>query len=136
MEGLAKSKKIKIETKLEDVEVIGNYDSLVEAISTILENSIKFSSKESTIKSSLKTQRNKAILNIQDFGVGIKAEDIPHIFDRFYRSDNSRSKEKVYGFGLGLSIAKTIIDKHNGRIAIDSTPGEGTTFTIYLDKTS
>ena len=69
------------------------------------------------------------MLKIRDNGIGIKEEDIKNIFERFYRSDKSRNKE-ISGFGLGLSIAKWIVDHHNGKISVTSTFGEGTEFLL------
>jgi two-component system phosphate regulon sensor histidine kinase PhoR len=64
--------------------------------------------------------------------MGIDEKDIPHLFDRFYRVDKSRTKTDVAGYGLGLSIAKQIVDKHHGHIKIESEVGKGTTFAIQL----
>ena len=63
---------------------------------------------------------------------GIPAADLPHIFDRFYRGEKSRTRSKLGGFGLGLSIAFFIVDSHGGRIEVDSQEGHGTTFAVYL----
>ena len=130
----SKAKRVEIKKDLEEVSIKGNFDALDEAISTILDNSIKYSPKDSKVNVSLKSQGNKAVLKIQDFGIGIKAGDVPYIFNRFYRADISRAKEKTDGFGLGLSIAKTIINKHKGKIGVESTPGTDTTFTVYFNK--
>ena len=72
----------------------------------------------------------RPIIKIRDHGIGIKASDLPHIFDRFYRADLSRSKEKVDGYGLGLSIAKRIVDMHKASILVTSTPGKGSEFVV------
>lgn len=64
--------------------------------------------------------------------MGIGKEELPFIFDRFYRADKSRSKNTIQGYGLGLSIAKRIVDFHKGSISAESTVGKGTTFIIYL----
>jgi signal transduction histidine kinase len=69
-------------------------------------------------------------LEVKDFGIGIPEPDIPHIFERFYRGDTSRSRQKVDGYGLGLSIAKSIVEKLDGKIKVESKLGRGTTFTI------
>jgi signal transduction histidine kinase len=72
-----------------------------------------------------------AVLRIEDSGCGIAEEDLPHIFDRFFRTDRSRSRE-VPGSGLGLSIAKWIVDAHGGQIQVASRLGAGSTFTVEL----
>jgi signal transduction histidine kinase len=69
---------------------------------------------------------------VRDTGPGIPAKDLPHIFDRFYRGEKSRTRSKATGFGLGLSIAYWIVDMHQGSIDVESTVGTGTTFTIKL----
>ena len=66
-------------------------------------------------------------------GPGIPAEDLPHIFDRFYRAEKSRTRSKTSGFGLGLSIAHWIVEHHGGQIKVESKEGEGTTFVIWLN---
>jgi len=73
-----------------------------------------------------------ARLIVRDTGLGIPAEDLPHIFERFYRAEKSRTRSKVGGFGLGLSIAYWIVNHHGGRIEVDSAEGKGTTFCIYM----
>ena len=72
-----------------------------------------------------------AIASVSDSGIGIGPEDIPHVFDRFWRTDKARSREQI-GAGLGLSIAKWIIDVHGGSISIESELGKGSAFTIHL----
>jgi len=72
------------------------------------------------------------VVKVKDTGIGIAKEELPHIFDRFYRADQSRSKEKVVGFGLGLSLAKKIIEIHKGTVEVSSILGKRTTFTIKL----
>ena len=71
-------------------------------------------------------------LQVQDQGIGIDEKDMPHIFDRFYRADDSRSKIATSGYGLGLSIAKKIVDIHHGEIYAQSVPNKGSIFTIRL----
>jgi signal transduction histidine kinase len=71
-------------------------------------------------------------LIIRDTGPGIPAEDLPYIFERFYRAEKSRTRAKAAGFGLGLSIVYWIINNHGGKIEVQSQEGKGTTFTIWL----
>lgn len=129
---LAKHKKISIDNKVADYSIQANRQSLIEAFVIFLDNAIKYSQKNKSISLSSKSKDSSIVISIKDEGVGIAREDIPYLFDRFYRADDSRTKSKIEGFGLGLSIAKQIIDKHNGRIKVESDIGKGTTFSIYL----
>lgn len=114
-------------------EVIINADKnlIKEALRIFLDNSIKYTPSGGTIKLSAYQKNNKAIITIADNGVGISKEHLPHIFDRFYRTDKSRGRESG-GTGLGLSIAKWIIDNHSGTIYIDSKIDVGTNVTVEL----
>jgi signal transduction histidine kinase len=94
---------------------------------------VKYSPAKSTITLASKIHGKHATLSVSDTGHGIAAKDLPHIFDRFYRADTSRSSQNVAGHGLGLSIAKQIISAHRGHIAArPNSEGKGTTFTITL----
>ncbi len=97
----------------------------------LLDNAIKYSKETPNILISIKQDSRKAVVQIKDEGIGIKASDLPHIFNRFYRADTSRSKS-TEGYGLGLSIAKQIVDRHKGSINVSSTPGEGSLITVSL----
>lgn len=114
-------------------EVIINADKnlIKEALRIFLDNSIKYTPSGGTIKLSAYQKNNRAIITIVDNGVGISKEHLPHIFDRFYRTDKSRGRESG-GTGLGLSIAKWIIDNHSGTIYIDSKIDVGTNVTVEL----
>jgi signal transduction histidine kinase len=78
--------------------------------------------------------RRNALITVQDTGMGIAKEDIPRVFSRFWRSDASRERA-AGGLGVGLSLTKEIIDRHNGTISVDSEEGVGTTFTLHLPLT-
>jgi len=98
----------------------------------LFDNAIKYSSKSSQIKFiALKTRKNM-IFKIIDQGIGISEKNLPHIFDRFYRADNARTKNGSSGYGLGLSIAKKIVESHGGKLEVNSQLNYGTTFFIYL----
>lgn len=128
----AKVKRIKLDSKLESVEINGNPQSLVELFSILINNAIKYSPQKTKIKITLKKLKKSVIVEVKDRGIGINKKDLPHIFDRFYRADTSRSKVKADGFGLGLSIAKSIADAHRGEIKVTSEVGKGTTFRVSL----
>ena len=97
----------------------------------LLDNAVKYSPDGAVIHLSLKKKGDSAVFTVRDEGQGISAEDMPKIFDRFYRSDAARKRESG-GHGLGLSIARIIVLAHGGRIHVRSKPGQGTTFTIEL----
>ncbi|MEW9121794.1 MAG: ATP-binding protein [Thermotaleaceae bacterium] len=104
---------------------------LKQALRVFTDNSVKYTPEMGEIKLSSFIRKNQIVIEIKDTGIGIPQEDIPYIFHRFYRADKSRTKESG-GHGLGLSIAKLIIDKHNGRIVVDSKLQGGTTIRILL----
>ena len=98
----------------------------------LLENAVKYSPDPAKITLTIdKGAENTVQLRIKDEGIGIPEKDLPRIFDRFYTVDKARSR-KSGGAGLGLSIVKTIIEKHNGRINVDSEVGKGSCFTVAL----
>ena len=129
---LAKLKNIALESDIKKGEVTGDCWALTELVVILLDNAIKYSPERSTVRLSVDIQKGVAVLRVADRGVGIEAADIPHIFDRFYRTDRSRSKDSTGGYGLGLSIAKAIVDRHQGHIEVESAPGEGSTFIVML----
>ena len=106
-------------------------DKMTQVIDNILNNAIKYSPDGGKITVSMKTTDDQMILSISDQGLGIPKEDLPKIFDRFYRVDKARSRAQG-GTGLGLAIAKEIIKQHNGFIWAKSEYGKGSTFTIVL----
>ncbi len=129
---LSSPKNIKIVTNHINYHVYGNLQSLLELFIILLDNAIKYSPNKSTILISAEKSDGFITVKIKDKGIGIPEKDIPFIFDRFYRADLSRTKNISSSFGLGLSIAKRIIELHNGRIDAESKPGIGTTFIIQI----
>lgn len=111
----------------------GDFDSLKQAFSNIISNAIKYNKPNGSVTISLKDSDEGVFVSISDTGIGIAKENLPYIFDEFFRV---RSKEhpKLTGSGLGLSIAKKIIEAHSGRIEVESRLGEGTTFTLFLPR--
>ncbi len=129
---LAKKKQIALKTEIKDVIINGDKQNLVELFVILLDNAIKYSPKKTTIAVSSQSTDHHVVIAVSDEGMGIAKEDLPYIFDRFYRADASRTKQSVLGYGLGLSIAKKIVNSHNGSIQVKSNSGKGTTFTVQL----
>lgn len=130
----AKTKNIKILKKLIHVYIKADSEKMEKLISILLDNAIKYTAKEGKITVSSEVSKNVRvfILKVKDTGIGIAEKHLEKIFDRFYRVETSRSKIKTEGFGLGLSLAKGIVDKHKGKIEVISRVGKGSTFIIKL----
>jgi len=112
--------------------ILGDKSSLVEAIVTLLENAIKYSPAKTEVKIVSAIDGNNVVIQVIDQGMGIKAKDQKHIFERFYRADSARSKNETDGYGVGLAIAKNIVELHGGSIGVSSKPNNGSTFTISV----
>jgi two-component system sensor histidine kinase VicK len=111
--------------------VFGDRDGIEQVITNILINSIKYTHEGGNIKVYIGSVHEDAYIKIIDNGIGIPAEDLPHVFERFYRVDKARSRE-MGGTGLGLPIAKEIIESNNGSIDIKSEKGKGTEVIIKI----
>ena len=129
---VAKNRNICSES-MEHVIVYGDEQSLKQAIRVFIDNAVKYTRDGDTITISCRNQKGDCVISVADTGLGMTQEDLNHIFERFYRSDQVRN-EKINGHGLGLSIAKLIILKHTGRIKVRSQYTVGTTFTITIPK--
>ncbi|QHT60795.1 hypothetical protein GXP70_13115 [Paenibacillus lycopersici] len=117
----------------ERVLLNGDEELLSQVWMNLLTNSLKFTGEGGTVSVELKPAADGAVVCISDNGIGIAEEDLPHIFERFFKADKSRSRrEKGSGSGLGLSIVKVIVDLHGGTVTASSKLGVGTTFTITL----
>ncbi len=132
MQKMADHKQIQLDTKLKDFEVLGDKASLEELIIILLDNAIKYSPASSRIVVSSTKKGDSGSIEVTDHGVGIGEADQAHIFDRFYRSDSSRTKSSTNGYGLGLSIAQQIVGLHKGTVKVKSVIGEGSTFSVVL----
>jgi len=128
----AKNKKIKIISSVNGTIVKGNKDKLSELLVILLDNAIKYSPEKSKGKISAKKGKNQSIIKVIDQGQGIAEKDLPHVFERFFRSDNARTRQNEGGYGLGLAIAKKIVDEHNGKILVSSIVNKGSEFKIIL----
>jgi heavy metal sensor kinase len=113
----------------EPVEVVCNPPTLQRALINVIENAIKYSPEDGVVVVRMEIGEKAVRVVVSDTGQGIPEEDLPRIFDRFYRSDLARSNS---GSGLGLSIVKSVVDAHGGSVAAASTPGIGTSITISL----
>lgn len=129
---LAKHNKIAIKNSIKDFIIEADKQKLTEMLVVFLDNAIKYSPSNTTVTLSCEKHENSVVIDIKDQGIGIEKDEIQNLFDRFYRGDRSRSKQNIEGYGLGLSIAKQIVDKHKGSIKVDSEVNKGTTFSVYL----
>jgi signal transduction histidine kinase len=128
----AKAKKIEIVLPKSTLHVRGDSDQLVELFVTLLDNAIKYSPVKTIVLVTAKKQDKTTYISIVDQGIGIAEVDLPHIFERFYRADQSRSHSAVNGYGLGLSLAQLITVTHGGSISAKSEFGKGSTITVKL----
>lgn len=128
----ADNKKITIHTSLVDAAVHGDPSSLTQLSVILLENALKYSPEKSSVRLEMRVRNQYLLFSIEDNGVGIPPESLPHVFDRFYRADSARAGHETGGFGLGLSLAKLIADLHNGEIVLTSTQGKGTKAVVRL----
>lgn len=129
---LATQKDITIKESIEkEIVIHGHKDKLARAILNIVENAIKYTTKGGKVMLKLVGEEKKVIISVEDNGPGIEKEDIPHIFDRFYRGSQ---KKKELGSGIGLAISKSMITSHQGHIQVKSIVGKGTSFFIILPR--
>lgn len=115
------------------VMINGDRDRIKQAILNICINALQHTADGGTVRCELRRHDNHAQITVTDTGVGIKPEDIPHLFERFYRVDRSRTRSITGGgAGLGLAIVKYVVDAHGGSVRVDSTVGVGTAFTMAI----
>jgi signal transduction histidine kinase len=112
-----------------DLRVRGVLQALQRMLANLIDNAVNYTPARGSVTVSVCGDENLAVIAVSDTGVGIAAEDLPHIFRRFYRCDRSRARP---GTGLGLTLVEAVVKAHRGRIALTSTPNVGTTFTVTL----
>jgi signal transduction histidine kinase/DNA-binding response OmpR family regulator len=111
--------------------VLGDALRLEQIVLNLLENAVKYSPRGSAVQVATGREFDQARVTVSDQGMGIPAQALPHIFERFYRADNIDPRQ-VSGIGIGLSVVREIVELHGGRIAVESQEGQGSTFTVYL----
>ncbi len=134
-EGICRSKKMAIELVLTDDVLYANadIDKIQQVLYNLIDNAIKFSHQNSSIRVETSIKKNKIFVSVKDTGIGIPKDDLKLIWDRFYKSDSSRGKDKK-GTGLGLSIVKEIVKAHGENINVISTQGVGSEFIFSLQR--
>jgi two-component system OmpR family sensor kinase len=126
---LAEECGVKIFTDLPPLEISGDSGRLSQVVTNLLTNAIQYNKSGGEVRVKLESQNGLAALTVSDTGAGISAEDVPRVFERFFRADESRSSGNA---GLGLAISKAIVEAHGGTIEVSSVKNAGTTFTIRL----
>lgn len=129
---LAKEKNIQIDADIDNYLIEADKKSLIKLFQILLDNAIKYTNQGGQVSLKTEESKNYLLVKMRDNGIGINRQDLPHIYDRFYRVDEARVKTEAHGFGLGLSLAKEIIEQHKGNINVSSEVDVGTTFTIRL----
>jgi signal transduction histidine kinase len=126
-----KAKHIELTLELEPVTITADEALLDQVWSNLLHNAVKFTPPHGSVNIRLYTIDNEAVYEISDSGAGIAEADLPHIFERFYKTDKARDRS-IGGNGLGLALAKKIVELHNGSIGVASEYGKGSVFTVRL----
>ncbi|NMC52631.1 MAG: HAMP domain-containing histidine kinase [Chloroflexi bacterium] len=125
--------RVKLEiVEIDQVEVSGDKDRLKQVLLNLVGNAVHYSRAGGEVKLSLRREAARAVIVVEDNGPGIPAEDLPHIFERFYRGEKSRKRSPDSGYGLGLSIAYWIIENHQGGIEVESEINKGSRFILWL----
>jgi len=122
---------LSVELPAQQVWVYGNAGRLRQVIDNLVSNAIKYTPKDGPIVVHLAQEGQELVLRVRDSGIGIAPEDQPYVFDRFYRVRNKQTQD-IAGTGLGLAIVKSIVERHKGRVWLESELGEGSTFSVAL----
>ena len=131
---LAKKKQITVQIDESTALVNMPYKELSDILVILLDNAIKYSPNKTTVTLAIVEKRKWVVLSVTDQGRGIALSDLPHIFDRFYQVEASRTTGEKHGYGLGLAIAKKTIEQYRGSIAVSSTLNTGSTFALHLPR--
>jgi len=128
---LAKGQDLQTELPENLPAVAGDAQKIQQVIVNLLQNAIAYTDEKGRITVSGRVLEKRVEISVADTGIGIRNEDLPRVFERFYRVDKGRSREEG-GTGLGLSIVKHIVEAHGGRVSVESTPGQGSRFSFFL----
>jgi two-component system sensor histidine kinase SenX3 len=120
---------IRVVTPESSLLVDGDYRQLVSAVGNVVDNAVKYSDAGSTVAVTVSRGTDAAVVQIEDSGIGVSAEHLDRIFERFYRADKARSRD-TGGTGLGLSIVRNIVTQHGGQVNVESIEGKGSTFRL------
>jgi signal transduction histidine kinase len=132
---MAKAKNIKLRATATDLQAVGSASALTQVLTILLDNAIKYSEPGGKVEIAAERKAKHLQLSVRDHGIGIDPVDQEKVFDRFYRSDTARRRDGGGGFGLGLAIAQKIVTAHEGTIRVDSSVGQGSSFTVDLPAT-
>jgi two-component system sensor histidine kinase BaeS len=127
------SKNIMLTTSLPVQSVFADKDKIMQVLVNIISNALKYTPEGGKIELSVTGDNKQVLVIVKDSGIGISKEDLPYIFERFYRADKSRSRG-TGGSGIGLAIVKSLVEAHGGTVSVKSTPGEGSEFTVSLPR--
>jgi len=128
---LASDRNVTLRLDLGSAPVLGDAQQLHQVVTNLVMNAIEYNRPGGEVKVAVSQENGSAVLTVSDNGPGIAGEDLPHVFERFYRADKSRTSAEGHT-GLGLAICKAIVEAHGGWVEVSSAPGEGATFTIRL----
>ena len=131
---IAGQRNVRIITELAPLEITGDAERLAQVVTNLLVNAVQYNRPGGEVRLKLEAQPGLAVLTVTDTGPGLSAEDLPHVFERFYRGDKSRTASNGNA-GLGLAISKAIVEAHGGTIDVSSHAGQGTIFTVRVPVT-
>lgn len=136
LQPLAAQNTVRLKTDLAATPLTGDPDRLAQVLTNLVTNAIKYNHPGGQVFVESQTEAQHVVLRVRDTGIGIPSEDLPRLFDRFYRVDTARTQQDDTGTGLGLSLVQEIVTAHHGTIDVQSRPGTGTTITVRLPANS
>jgi signal transduction histidine kinase len=131
--GAAGTPRVAVQTPAEAVQVCGDRARLERVLHNLIGNAVKYSPNGTPVDVAVQTQEQRAVVTVRDQGLGIPAEELPHIFTRFFRASTARG---VTGTGIGLAGSRAIVEQHHGHITVESVVGRGTTVTVCLPRST